>query len=114
MPMKAPRICDCGRVVASGIRCVCQLKRDNERKARFDAVRSSARERGYDTQWDKARAGYLKSHPTCRCGAPATVVHHVIRHKGDKALFWDKSNWQTVCKPCHDGPLQSAERSAQS
>ena len=31
----------------------------------------------------------------------ATVVDHVIPHKGDKALFWDTSNWQAMCAPCH-------------
>jgi 5-methylcytosine-specific restriction protein A len=31
----------------------------------------------------------------------ATVVDHVIPHKGDKALFWDESNWQPMCAPCH-------------
>ncbi|WP_456243258.1 HNH endonuclease [Thermacetogenium phaeum] len=23
-------------------------------------------------------------------------------HKGDRQLFWDESNWQALCKPCHD------------
>jgi len=32
----------------------------------------------------------------------ATVVDHVIPHRGDAALMWDKSNWQALCKHCHD------------
>lgn len=32
----------------------------------------------------------------------ASVVDHVIPHRGDKALFWDSDNWQPLCKPCHD------------
>jgi 5-methylcytosine-specific restriction protein A len=32
----------------------------------------------------------------------ATVVDHIIPHKGDMGLFWDKANWQSLCKPCHD------------
>ncbi|WP_223866012.1 HNH endonuclease [Salipiger aestuarii] len=36
------------------------------------------------------------------CGAPATVVDHIQPHKGDKALFWDRNNWQPICKHCHD------------
>ncbi|WP_338036289.1 HNH endonuclease signature motif containing protein [Nitratireductor alexandrii] len=45
-----------------------------------------------------------------RCGRPATVVHHVKPHRGDKRLFWDRSNWMPACQPCHDGPLQAQER----
>lgn len=32
----------------------------------------------------------------------ATVVDHIIPHKGDQYLFWDRSNWQPLCKLCHD------------
>lgn len=36
----------------------------------------------------------------------ATVVDHIKRHGGDQALFWDKSNWQSLCKPHHDSTKQ--------
>ena len=29
----------------------------------------------------------------------ATVVDHVVPHRGDPVLFWDESNWQSQCKP---------------
>lgn len=32
----------------------------------------------------------------------ATVVDHITPHKGDKALFWQRANWQPLCKRCHD------------
>jgi 5-methylcytosine-specific restriction protein A len=32
----------------------------------------------------------------------ATVVDHIVPHKGDKVKFWDSSNWQSLCKRCHD------------
>jgi 5-methylcytosine-specific restriction protein A len=32
----------------------------------------------------------------------ATVVDHKIPHKGDMKLFWDRSNWQSLCKCHHD------------
>jgi 5-methylcytosine-specific restriction endonuclease McrA len=38
--------------------------------------------------------------------APATVVDHIKRHCGDQVLFWDKSNWQPLCKPHHDSTKQ--------
>lgn len=70
---------------------------------RHDQRRPTAAQRGYDHAWRKARIEFLKYFPVCaRCGAPATVVDYIIPHKGDDRLFWDKTNWQALCKPCHD------------
>lgn len=111
MPYAAPKICRCGKAVPSGTRCPCQAKQDAERKARFDQTRPNARQRGYSTAWDKAREGFLKSHPRCAmCGQPATVVDHKTPHRGDKKLFWDKTNWQPLCTSCHSSRKQSQER----
>jgi 5-methylcytosine-specific restriction protein A len=33
---------------------------------------------------------------------PATVVDHVVPHRGNQRLFWDPANWAALCKPCHD------------
>ncbi|MEG0049160.1 MAG: HNH endonuclease signature motif containing protein [Clostridia bacterium] len=32
----------------------------------------------------------------------ATVVDHIVPHRGDGELFWHKENWQPLCKDCHD------------
>jgi len=80
------------------------------------ADRRSARERGYTHRWDKARTTYLTHHPLCvmciKDGAvtAATVVDHIIQHRGDQALFWDKANWQSLCKPHHDSRKQREEK----
>lgn len=37
----------------------------------------------------------------CRL-AEATVVDHVRPHRGDRRLFWDRTNWQALCAPCHN------------
>ncbi len=61
----------------------------------------------YGRQWQRARKQYLVEHPFCvQCAAedhlvPATEVDHIVPHKGDRKLFWDKTNWQPLCKPCH-------------
>ena len=73
-----------------------------------DKARGTAAQRGYSSQWRKARAGFLRKHPRCvhcmREGilTEATVVDHIIPHKGDKVLFWDRTNWQPLCKRHHD------------
>ena len=51
---------------------------------------------------------FLAAHPLCdlcqRDGRvmPAAVVDHITPHRGDQTLFWDESNWQPLCKRCHD------------
>lgn len=110
MPYAAPSIRACGCVVAPGERCPHMIQRDRERKARHDAERPTARERGYDSKWDKERAAYLKAHPRCvMCCAPSRVVDHKTPHRGDKKLFWSRSNWQPLCTPCHSSRKQSME-----
>jgi 5-methylcytosine-specific restriction protein A len=77
-------------------------------KAELERQRPSAARRGYGPRWRRARAAYLRRHPLCvSCAAagrlePATVVDHVVPHRGDAVLFWNKRNWAALCKPCHD------------
>jgi 5-methylcytosine-specific restriction endonuclease McrA len=40
---------------------------------------------------------------------PATVVDHVIPHRGDMELFWREGNHQALCKLHHDGAKKSEE-----
>jgi len=72
-----------------------------------DKARGTARARGYDTKWEKARRAFLAVHPLCAEHArhdrvePATCVDHIVPHRGDRKLFWDRKNWQSLCTPCH-------------
>ncbi len=58
----------------------------------------------------------LRRHPLCvRCKAQgrftaATVVDHIIPHRGDPHLMWDESNWQALCKSCHDRKTWTEDR----
>jgi 5-methylcytosine-specific restriction protein A len=71
--------------------------------------------RGYGYRWQQARARHLDSHPLCvMCEAEhkvtaATVVDHRIAHRGDQELFWDESNWQSLCASHHSGDKQREE-----
>lgn len=113
MPTRAPRICRCGKLVAFGLRCECMAAGERARKAAYDAKRPSSSARGYTGAWDRAKAAWLKVHPRCRfCGGGATTVDHIRPHKGDSGLFWDKSNWQALCAPCHNSAKQRIERRA--
>ena len=70
--------------------------------------RPSARKRGYTVRWEKAARRFLNKHLTCarlgidpKCKGLAAEVDHIRAHNGDLRLFWDRSNWQGLCKPCH-------------
>lgn len=111
MPVRAPSIRACGCVLSTGERCRHMVQRDRERKARFDQQRPSARQRGYDSKWQKEAKAFLAANPRCvMCGAPSRVVDHKTPHRGDMRLFWSRSNWQALCTPCHSGRKQREER----
>jgi 5-methylcytosine-specific restriction protein A len=73
-----------------------------------ETERKSARERGYTWAWEKLRAAWLREHPLCvECQKegrvePATVVDHVIPHRGDMARFWDETNLAGLCARHHN------------
>jgi 5-methylcytosine-specific restriction protein A len=96
--------------------------------------KTSSTQRGYGYKWQQARAGFLASHPFCvfclrdagikattiegviiecaekRVALPcASVVDHMDPHRGDMALFWDKSRWQSLCATHHSGEKQRQE-----
>ena len=67
----------------------------------------SAGSRGYGAAWNRARKRYLETHPLCvECMkqgryVKATDVDHIKPHRGDSVLFWDQSNWQSLCHRHH-------------
>ncbi len=95
----------------------------------------SSTERGYGYRWQQERGEYLRLHPFCvMCldslgiardtsiedvvldcaerGVPApmaSVVDHVIAHRGSQILFWDRSNWQGLCSTHHSRDKQREE-----
>lgn len=71
---------------------------------------------------------FLREHPLCvdclaavplpgealgrKLVTPATVVDHVIPHKGDQRLFWNRSNWAGRCAPHHNAKTATRDRGA--
>lgn len=76
----------------------------NEQKKEYDKKRNGTTARKlYDHKWREYRKEFLKRNPNCKqCGAPATVIDHVIPHKGNVGLFWTRFNHMALCKTCHD------------
>ncbi len=79
-----------------------------EERKPLHPTRPSADKRGYGSRWRKVRARYLHKHPLCvKCMSEgryvqATIVDHIIPHRGDLVLMWDENNYQALCKACHD------------
>ena len=105
MPSKPLRPCSqigCNELVNGGR---CDKHKPTYRE--YDRYRGSSTERGYNTRWRKYRLVFLMHNPLCviclKSGeiTPATELDHIIPHKGDMDLFWDKGNHQGLCKPCH-------------
>lgn len=114
MPRSAPRCCQHHGCAAHAVnRGYCDQHR-RDRHA-YDVDRGSSSQRGYGSDWRKARSVWLTEHPTCvhclRTGhlVPATVVDHITPHKGDSGLFWDRGNWQSLCEPCHNRKTASED-----
>ena len=110
MPPRPKSICrhpGCGRLIDSTGYCERHQKADKERKAISDKRRQSSNERGYTFSWHKIRTLYLQANPLCAiCEkkghlTAATCVDHIIPHRGDDALMWDESNFQSLCQSCH-------------
>lgn len=72
-----------------------------------------------DRKWHKASAAYRSEHPVCEecirqgkglAARVSQVVDHVRPHKGDVELFWDRDNWQALCKQHHDAKTAREDR----
>lgn len=101
-------------------------------------MRANPRQRGYTHEWEKARAVFLAQPENQFCVKcmdrgllnPGTmhidgslertprriglVVNHIIPHKGNQQLFWDRSNWEPLCHDDHDIVAQREEHGRQT
>lgn len=101
MPSKALKPCSypgCPNLVEGGR---CELHKNESEFKRDPAV-----QRLYDRKWQARRRVQLSAHPWCEVClskgiyTPATDVHHVSPHRGDKELFIS-SPLMSLCHACH-------------
>lgn len=107
VPMRGPVYC-------SHVGCPCVVpygeKYCSKHKTEHSSDRPSAGKRGYNSQWQKARKRFLQQPENIFCVeckkegkfTRATVVDHIVPHRGDQELFWRQDNWQPLCKKHHD------------
>lgn len=76
---------------------------------------SQAAQELYDSRWAKTSKRYRQEHPLCvECGKegrtePATCVDHIIPHRGNADLFWEETNWQSLCDDHHRAKTRRGE-----
>lgn len=96
------KLCKCGRIVDSAC-YVCDAK-----------DRGTAKERGYDSTWDKLSVHYRTTHPVCeyctwryeQFGSlpinAAKEVHHILKVAEAPHLRLNIDNLLAVCTDCHE------------
>ena len=61
----------------------------------------------YTYRWSLYSKRRLREYPWCesckKSGVMelATITDHIVPHKGDDRMFWDKNNHQSLCTHCH-------------
>ncbi len=93
-------------IMAQRMRRLSELR--GRRPSVYERKRESSSKRLYGSRWQRARKIFLaEESPLCvvckELGIVelATEVDHIIPHRGNLELFWDRDNWQPLCKTHH-------------
>lgn len=109
MPYKPKRPCSypgCPELVSGT--SYCEKHKDMRAKKRnySDVKRDPEAQKLYDRKWKQRRKAQLSKYPWCeecldnKIYTPATDVHHVIAHKGNREIF-ALGPLQSLCLVCH-------------
>ena len=110
MPVKPRHLCNfsgCGELTTNSY-CEKHTKIYKEKRRLYDKNRPSYSNLYRSARWQALRKRVLFESPTClECSKEnrvslATIVDHIVSHKGNEELFWQYSNLQPLCKQCHD------------
>ena len=83
--------------------------------------RGTSAERGYGGRWQRESERYKREHPLCvaceaqgvasgQRGRTGVLVDHIVPASMCPDLFWDQSNWQTLCHHCDQTIKKPLER----
>lgn len=79
--------------------------------------RPTSSQRGYGYRWQQYVVSYIRQNPLCRLHearcetAPTECVDHIVPVSGpDDPLFWEPSNHQPLCIPCHSVKTNTVDR----
>ena len=118
MPMRPKHPCahpGCPELIPYGEK-YCEKHAPLHASEKKDTRAGGSAARGYGYRWQKASKAFLHAHPLCaeceRHGkyTRAEVVDHIVPHRGNMKLFWNRDNWQPLCKQCHDKKTAREDR----
>lgn len=97
MPSAPKRVCPRGHGDYLGRRCPGCNKE-------YELRRGTARQRGYDVEWERFRKWFLNLHSICEfgdCMEKAVDVHHLKRVREFPQLKFVEENCQALCHSHH-------------
>ncbi|TWB19201.1 HNH endonuclease [Nitrospirillum bahiense] len=97
MPYAPPKACKCGALVPYGRRCPRCAKA-------HDKARGTAHQRGYDGDWKRVRAEFIKTNPVCDepgCGRAAIDADHIVSVREAPHRRLDPTNLRPYCHAHH-------------
>lgn len=119
LPLKPCRYVGCTELVRGGGYCIKHQAESRRVRRNIVGERGESAAWHYlyhSARWRKIRAAQLIAEPFCRNCASIGVrqraedVDHIIPHRGNKELFYDSGNLQSLCHSCHSRKTM-AERS---
>jgi 5-methylcytosine-specific restriction protein A len=85
-----------------------------------DAHDTRHRKKQYNQRWRQESKLFLLHNPLCadpfglHAAAGVRVVAREVDHKtpwkGNTRLFWERSNWQSLCESCHSKKTAKFDR----
>lgn len=116
-------VCVCSGVAVSCDQTAVRAAQPESRAARIRVYRMaqpyapvSLGPKPYNRRWQRFRLSFLASNPLClMCKAEgrttsATVVDHIVPHRGCSEAFWRQGNHQALCAHHHNSHKQQDER----
>jgi 5-methylcytosine-specific restriction enzyme A len=79
-------------------------EQEQQRKREHDRARPNANARGYDADWRKLRAAFIKQNPMCQrvgCTAPSIDADHIESIADRPDLRLTCSNLRALCRSHH-------------
>lgn len=93
----------------------CDEHRKNRKQYSNREPRANSHDRGYDYDWRKFRASYLRANPLCvdclttNRPEPATEVHHITKLRVAPERKFDPTNLMALCRTCHQKRTAAGE-----
>lgn len=102
--------------LTSGVRCAA-CERERSTRPKPQGMTGESLYRLYRTvAWRRLREALTQQNPWCaeclkkNINNPWDELDHIVPHRGNLDLFWDRDNLQGLCRTCHANKTWREER----